>query len=469
LQNRLFSWKRTELMTAFWLITGTAIGAYLIGAIPFGYLVGRWRGVNIFDQGSGNIGATNVGRVLGRRFGILVFFLDFAKGALPVLGALRLAVLPVWGPEPLLPPEALGAVAGLGAFLGHVFPVYLRFRGGKGVATGAGVIAVLVPGPALAAMLCWVGFVCATRYVSLASLAAVTTLAGFRLLAPAPFARGNLIVTLFCGVAAVLVFLRHRSNLARLLRGTENRLRDGPAMLTFTKTVHVLALGLWFGTVVFFTFVVGLTLFGSFEKVGADYDNRPPWFPTSPDFAKADGVLDGPKEQGTRAAGTVITPLFGWYFLIQGVCGFLAVGTALGWSNLNPQGRVQKFRIALLLAGLATVVIGWPLEQHVGELRQPRNEAVDEFLQSRNPKVEADLREKALEARAKFGLWHGISLLLNFGTLALVGAALALAAQLPAAETRPELKPSLGGNGSQKAEVSVPLASGSQVPSNVSP
>src|SRR5262245_3811769 len=70
-------------MTALWLVAGTSLAAYLLGAIPFGYLIGRWRGVNIFQQGSGNIGATNVGRVLGRRFGILVFFLDFAKGALP--------------------------------------------------------------------------------------------------------------------------------------------------------------------------------------------------------------------------------------------------------------------------------------------------------------------------------------------------------------------------------------------------
>ena len=77
---------RTVPMTALWLIALSILAGYLIGAIPFGYLVGRWRGVDIFRQGSGNIGATNVGRVLGRRFGILVFFLDFAKGALPVLG-----------------------------------------------------------------------------------------------------------------------------------------------------------------------------------------------------------------------------------------------------------------------------------------------------------------------------------------------------------------------------------------------
>src|SRR5438034_5066467 len=106
--------------------------SYFLGAIPFGYLVARWRGVNIFQQGSGNIGATNVGRVLGRRFGVLVFLLDFAKGALPALAAPHLA--PADGSSPVTP-ELLGVVAGLAAFLGHLFPVWLRFRGGKGVAT----------------------------------------------------------------------------------------------------------------------------------------------------------------------------------------------------------------------------------------------------------------------------------------------------------------------------------------------
>src|SRR3954469_12238656 len=102
-----------------------ALLAYVVGAVPFGYLVARLRGVDIFSAGSGNIGATNVGRVLGRKFGLLVFVLDFLKGAVPV--ALVRAYLPA---------EPWAAVAaGLAAFVGHMFPVYLRFRGGKGVAT----------------------------------------------------------------------------------------------------------------------------------------------------------------------------------------------------------------------------------------------------------------------------------------------------------------------------------------------
>src|SRR5262245_23722638 len=104
--------------------------AYLIGGIPFGYLVARWRGVDIFEQGSGNIGATNVGRVLGRRFGILVFVLDFAKGAVPTAYAMFVGHVSN-APAPLTP-DLFGVAAGLAAFLGHLFSPYLRFRGGKG-------------------------------------------------------------------------------------------------------------------------------------------------------------------------------------------------------------------------------------------------------------------------------------------------------------------------------------------------
>src|SRR3989440_6030809 len=163
---------------------GIALAAYLIGALPFGYLIARSRGVDILQAGSGNIGATNVGRILGKRFGVLVFFLDFAKGAFPV------ALAPWVGQrfDSDVPSETLSVVAGLGAFLGHLFPIYLRFRGGKGVATGAGVVAVLSPLPALFAVAAWIGVLLATRYVSLASVVAVVTPAGMRLsLTPPPF------------------------------------------------------------------------------------------------------------------------------------------------------------------------------------------------------------------------------------------------------------------------------------------
>src|SRR5437667_12178018 len=108
----------------------TLIASYLLGAIPFGWVIARSRGIDLFHAGSGNIGATNVGRILGKRFGLLVFALDFAKGAVPTFLCLRWLGV------------TAGVTAGLAAFIGHLFPVYLRFRGGKGVATGTGVVAV---------------------------------------------------------------------------------------------------------------------------------------------------------------------------------------------------------------------------------------------------------------------------------------------------------------------------------------
>src|SRR3989440_9597467 len=155
---------------------GIALAAYLIGALPFGYLIARSRGVDILQAGSGNIGATNVGRILGKRFGVLVFFLDFAKGAFPV------ALAPWVGRrfDSDVPSETLSVIAGLGAFLGHLFPIYLRFRGGKGVATGAGVVAVLLPVPATAAAVVWLACLCGLRYVSIASILAALTIVGLR-------------------------------------------------------------------------------------------------------------------------------------------------------------------------------------------------------------------------------------------------------------------------------------------------
>src|SRR4029079_6603654 len=128
------------------------VAAYLIGAIPFGWLIARSRGVDIFQAGSGNIGATNVGRVLGRRFGLLVFALDFAKGAVPVAlsGLLPADVRDAFGL-----PNGLRVAVALCSFLGHLFPVCVRFHGGKGAATGAGTAFVLVPGPATLAILAW--------------------------------------------------------------------------------------------------------------------------------------------------------------------------------------------------------------------------------------------------------------------------------------------------------------------------
>lgn len=209
-------------MTSFAIAALVLLGGYLIGAIPFGYLVAWAKGVNIFEHGSGNIGATNVGRVLGRKYGILVFVLDLAKGAVPAAVASWLAPrldLGFW-------PNSLPVGAGLAAFLGHLFPVYLGFRGGKGVATGAGVVLVLLPWTALGALLIWLCVVLTSRYVSLASVLAASGLCGLRIwLTPQPFAENHIVLTGFCIVAAVLVLVRHHANLVRLVAGTESQLK----------------------------------------------------------------------------------------------------------------------------------------------------------------------------------------------------------------------------------------------------
>ena len=136
----------------------TLLAAYLLGAIPFGFLLARWHGVDIFTQGSGNIGATNVGRVLGRKVGVLVFALDFTKGA----GAVALAIwVGAYFDDRLWSAGFVEVGAGMAAFLGHCFPIYLKFRGGKGIATGAGVVAVLLPMPMLVGLGVWIVVLCA--------------------------------------------------------------------------------------------------------------------------------------------------------------------------------------------------------------------------------------------------------------------------------------------------------------------
>jgi glycerol-3-phosphate acyltransferase PlsY len=380
--------------------------AYFVGAVPFGYLVARARGVDIFQTGSGNIGATNVGRVLGRKFGLFVFVLDFLKGAVPV------AVV-----RQLLPDVPWAAVAaGLAAFVGHMFPIYLRFRGGKGVATGSGVVAVLLPGPTAVAALVWASILVSTRYVSLASVLAALTLPIVRLLStPEPFAESERILTGFSLLAALLVTVRHRSNLARLIRGTESRVTDSARLRMAARMLHIFALSLWFGGGVFFTFVVGLTLF---EVLPGLAGQRPDWLPLSADLTK---------EQGTRLAGIAIGPMFPPYFAMQAACGAVAVATAWGWSRYYPD-RVHRVRFIVIALALVLVLAGWPLVGVIEGLRFARY-STDESV--------------AGPARSGFALWHTVSLLLNLAVLALVGVATALAAKLPADQS-PDCPPKAG-------------------------
>jgi glycerol-3-phosphate acyltransferase PlsY len=182
---------------------------YLAGSIPFGVLLTRWlRGVDVRQGGSGNIGATNVTRVAGKKLGAVVLLLDALKGALPV--GLALWLLPEL-------PRA-HALVGLAAVLGHVFPVWLKLRGGKGVATALGVLLVLVPAAALAGAATYALVIAAWRVSSIGSLTAGLVAGGVAALtARAP--------EYFLLTATFFLFLlwTHRSNIGRLLRHTERR------------------------------------------------------------------------------------------------------------------------------------------------------------------------------------------------------------------------------------------------------
>lgn len=193
------------------LPAGLVVASYLLGAVPFGVLVARLfdRGVDLRKTGSGNIGATNVARTLGKGAGALTLALDAAKGAAAVLAASALAS----------PGDAvLPAVAGGAAFLGHLFPVYLGFRGGKGVATALGIVLALSPPAAAVIFVLFAATFAATRYVSLGSLVAAAGLAPamYFLGAPGP-------ALALAAAIAVLVFWTHRENIGRLAAGRENR------------------------------------------------------------------------------------------------------------------------------------------------------------------------------------------------------------------------------------------------------
>ena len=190
------------------------IGAYLLGAIPFSYLVAKWRGIDVRTVGSGNVGATNVMRSAGVAAGLVAFALDAAKGA----GA---AVLAQWISGRHAPESAdvWPALAAAAAVLGHVFPVWLGFRGGKGVATGAGAFLPLAPLAAGLAIATFAFVTAATRYVSLGSIVGATLLAALAFLT-----QGNLAISAAALFCSTLIVIKHRDNIRRLLRGEENRL-----------------------------------------------------------------------------------------------------------------------------------------------------------------------------------------------------------------------------------------------------
>ena len=185
------------------------IGAYLLGSIPTGLLLSKAAGVDIRTTGSGNIGATNVYRTLGRGVGIMTLVGDCLKGLLPVVAARYLGFADLW----------VGAV-GLAAFLGHVYTVFLGFKGGKGVATALGVFLGVSPYAVLIALIIFIGVVATSRYISLGSI----TAAALMPVVVAFIERKPLIVGMAALIAALVIW-KHRENIQRLRAGTENRFR----------------------------------------------------------------------------------------------------------------------------------------------------------------------------------------------------------------------------------------------------
>lgn len=216
-----------KFMVTIYLIV--AVNAYLLGSIPFGYLLVRiFRGEDVRLTGSGNIGATNVARTGAKGLGIATLVLDALKGALAVwlagiLAASKYNICGDFFAHPCAHPLRLMSVAALFAVLGHVFPMWLRFKGGKGVATALGVFCVLFPKAILVALAIFILVVAVTRYVSLGSI-----LGAIAFPVAAYFMQdSDWLSLLLASSVALIVVVKHHENIRRLLAGTENRFGGG--------------------------------------------------------------------------------------------------------------------------------------------------------------------------------------------------------------------------------------------------
>lgn len=184
------------------------IAGYLLGSIPFGYIISKIWNVDIRRYGSGNIGATNVFRTLGPVQGVLVFTLDLLKGTL----AISLISLATNRPELII-------LAGLAAVLGHAYPIFLKFKGGRGSATGLGILLGIAPDIFLGAMILVLIIILLTRYVSLASIITPILVTAALIVLKRPF-----VYSIATGIVTILIIIRHIPNIKRLLGGTENRI-----------------------------------------------------------------------------------------------------------------------------------------------------------------------------------------------------------------------------------------------------
>ncbi len=196
---------------ALWIVA-----AYIVGSVPFGYLIGLMRGVDVRTVGSKNIGATNVYRVVGHGWGFLAFFCDFAKGFAPTMLSIAYASRHADGGAMI---ANLPVCVGLACVVGHTLTVFMRFRGGKGVATAFGMFLALAPWPTLLAFAVFVVVVWLSHYISLGSILAAITLGAAVWFFPA-----TLLLRVVAVVIAAFVVVKHRTNIQRLVKGCENRI-----------------------------------------------------------------------------------------------------------------------------------------------------------------------------------------------------------------------------------------------------
>jgi acyl phosphate:glycerol-3-phosphate acyltransferase len=197
----------------------TVLIAYLLGSIPTGFLVAKARGIDIRTVGSGNIGATNVFRILGKPAGLIVLLADALKGWLAVFVVARLASAWFYPDAGSVAREWFSLCAGIAAILGHNYTCWLQFKGGKGIATSAGVLVALVPVPLLIILAVWIIVFALSRYVSLASISAAFALPFAALV----FGESRTIIVVTAALAGLAIY-KHKANIKRLLNGTENRI-----------------------------------------------------------------------------------------------------------------------------------------------------------------------------------------------------------------------------------------------------
>jgi len=220
--------------------------AFLLGSIPFGLIIAKAKGINIREHGSGNIGATNVLRVIGKKYGICCLFLDALKGFIPVVIAISLirftgmknpmsitALAPYAQDFPMLTAQIFQVITGLCAVLGHNYSPWVGFKGGKGIATSAGVFVALMPAAIVIIIAVWLLVFLITRYVSLASIIATSvlplvTLWGSWFHGKIQNGTWNKPLFAFTVIIAVLAVWKHRGNIERLRKGTEHRFTRKP-------------------------------------------------------------------------------------------------------------------------------------------------------------------------------------------------------------------------------------------------